>query len=104
MLEKQESVSGSEDRVGGGRRANDAQNCFWLVSLGISDVSDSPANFVYRIFRSPGRVMQSYIYAFCLLLFIPYFSQISHKSPVLRKGFSIFWTVKEEGFERKIRG
>ncbi|TQD92323.1 hypothetical protein C1H46_022121 [Malus baccata] len=61
MLEKQESVSGSEDRVGGGRRANDAQNCFWLVGLGISDVSDSPANFVYRIFRSPGRVMQSYI-------------------------------------------
>lgn len=30
---------------------------FCLVGLGISDVSGSPANFVYRFFRSPGRVM-----------------------------------------------
>lgn len=40
-----------------GRAKDKLKELFCLVGLGISDVSGSPANFVYRFFRSPGRVM-----------------------------------------------
>ncbi|KAM2113148.1 hypothetical protein ACFX1Q_021873 [Malus domestica] len=80
MLEKQKPVcdqrTESEEEGGGRWRHKIKRNCFWLVGLGISDASDSPANFVYPNFPSL----------------------------ILRKGFSIFWTVKEGEFKRKIRG